>query len=238
MHGVILDRPLRLAFVGQSTFFEACVLDTGVDPRLRAALPRVPRGADAGRCSRRWRAFDPDVVVVFRPEIIPAGAFAGLRAATVGFLTEPLPRTGAGARASHEDLERRLWELGMSTRRTSTASSPSTRSSPRPPTRPAGLALAPDPGRRPLLPAGQRPGPDGAAAVRRALDEAPRDAADARPSTASTCCTSPSASTPRAWSASWTSTGWPSTCTTSPTRASRTASACTSRRATSCSASR
>jgi len=51
-------------------------------------------------------------VIVFRPELIPAGAFAGLRASTLGFLTEPLPRTGKGANASHEDLERRLWELG------------------------------------------------------------------------------------------------------------------------------
>ena len=53
------------------------------------------------------------MVVVFRPEIIPAGAFGGLRATTVGFLTEPLPRTGNGRGASHEDLERRLWELGQ-----------------------------------------------------------------------------------------------------------------------------
>jgi hypothetical protein len=51
--------------------------------------------------------------VVFRPEIIPAGAFAGLRAATLGFLTEPLPRTANGRGATHEDLERRLWDLGQ-----------------------------------------------------------------------------------------------------------------------------
>jgi hypothetical protein len=35
-----------------------------------------------------------------------------MRAAALGFLTEPLPRTGNGGGASHEDLERRLWELG------------------------------------------------------------------------------------------------------------------------------
>ena len=37
------DRPLRLAFVGQSTFFEACALDSGTSPRFDTALPRVPR---------------------------------------------------------------------------------------------------------------------------------------------------------------------------------------------------
>ncbi len=109
---MILERPLRLAFVGQSTFFEACVLAPGVDPRLEPRFHEFRQGGDADALMPRLRAFDPDVVIVFRPEIIPAGAFAGLRAATLGFLTEPLPRTGSAGGVSHEDLERRLWALG------------------------------------------------------------------------------------------------------------------------------
>jgi hypothetical protein len=47
----------------------------------------------------------PDVVFVWRPELIPAGAFAELDAVTVGYLTEPLPRPGS---APHPDLVTRL----------------------------------------------------------------------------------------------------------------------------------
>jgi hypothetical protein len=57
------------------------------------------------------RALDPDVVVVFRPEIVPPGAFDGLRALTLGFNTEPIPRTEA-ARA-HPDQLFRLSELAQ-----------------------------------------------------------------------------------------------------------------------------
>ena len=111
MHGVTLERPLRLAFVGQSTFFEACVLAPRVDPRLEPRFFEFRQAGDADALMPGLRAFDPDVVIVFRPEIIPAGAFADLRGATLGFLTEPLPRTGSAGGVSHEDLERRLWAL-------------------------------------------------------------------------------------------------------------------------------
>ena len=97
---------LRLAFVGQGTFFEACALmrDT---PRLETRFVEFREGAELGRLLGELHAWRPHVVLVFRPEIVPAGAFADLDAATLGFLTEPLPR-GAGA---HEDLEIRLAAL-------------------------------------------------------------------------------------------------------------------------------
>src|SRR3954447_6750584 len=98
---------LRLAFVGQRTFFEACALADG-STRLRTAFFEFRKGADAEHLMTELRAFAPHVVLVFRPEIIPAGLFAGLRAATLGWLTEPIPRTG---RRAHPDQERRLWEL-------------------------------------------------------------------------------------------------------------------------------
>jgi hypothetical protein len=101
-------RPLRLAFVGQSTFFEACALGDGVVPAIRTRFVEFRRDGDVEALLRDLRAFAPHVVVVFRPEIIPAGALASVRAPVVGFLTEPIPRAPGGA---HVDLERRMWEL-------------------------------------------------------------------------------------------------------------------------------
>jgi hypothetical protein len=101
-----LRSPLRVAFVGQSTFFEACALD-GERGGLRGTFVEYRAGGDSGALLAALAEIEPHVVVVFRPEIVPAGAFAGLAATTVGFLTEPIPRRAG----SHPDLERRLSEL-------------------------------------------------------------------------------------------------------------------------------
>jgi hypothetical protein len=99
--------PLRIAFVGQSVYFSQCALElpaAGLDPvflDFRAAAPPEPLLA-------RLEAHDPDVVLVFRPEIIPAGLFGALRALTIGYLTEPLPRSDG---VDHADLRTRLWWL-------------------------------------------------------------------------------------------------------------------------------
>ena len=108
--------------------------------RARSARPASPaffefrRDADARALRGDLRAFDPDVAIVFRPEIIPAGALHGLRARTVGFLTEPLPAAWT-ARPCTRTSSAGCGSCATSTRRTSTASSPSTRTSRRPPTR-------------------------------------------------------------------------------------------------------
>lgn len=100
-------QPLRVAFVGQSVYFRQCALELpaeGVEPAFldfRAAAPPEPL-LDA------LRALDPDVVLVFRPEIVPDGLFDTLRAVTVGYLTEPLPRVQG---AEHPDLKERMWWL-------------------------------------------------------------------------------------------------------------------------------
>jgi hypothetical protein len=100
--------PLRLAFVGQSTFFEACSMHER-SRRFQTTFIEFRGGADANAMVLRLQAFRPHVVVVFRPEIIPSGAFADVRAATLGFLTEPLPRTPG--RRAHPDLRRRRADL-------------------------------------------------------------------------------------------------------------------------------
>jgi hypothetical protein len=102
-------QPLRLAFVGQSTYFEACALD-GERPDVDTRFHEFRMGGDIEGLRSELDDFQPHVVAVFRPEIIPAGAFAGLNAATLGFLTEPILRQVGGG---HPDLERRLWELSQ-----------------------------------------------------------------------------------------------------------------------------
>jgi hypothetical protein len=97
----------RLAFVGQREYFAYCALEQpagGVEPAFfdhRSTAPIEP-------LRRALEAFAPDVVLVFRPELIPAGGFEGLDAVTIGYLTEPLPRVGNG---SHFDLDERLDHL-------------------------------------------------------------------------------------------------------------------------------
>jgi hypothetical protein len=98
---------LRVAFVGQATFFEACALtrDAG---GLTTCFVEFRQDGDAERMLATVRDWHPHVVLVFRPEIVPRGLFADLRAATLGFLTEPLPRAD-GRR--HRDLDLRLRAL-------------------------------------------------------------------------------------------------------------------------------
>lgn len=100
-------KPLRVAFVGQGVYFRQCAMDRtsrGVEPTFldfRAGAPPAPLLSEL-------QALDPDVILVFRPEIVPAGLFADVRAVTIGYLTEPLPRSN-GSR--HPDLDARMWWL-------------------------------------------------------------------------------------------------------------------------------
>ena len=91
--------PLRLAFVGQQTYFEACALAER-SARVRTTYVDFREGADPVAMRAALDRFAPHAVIVFRPEIVPAGTFAGLRALTIGFLTEPIPRE-AGDRTAH-----------------------------------------------------------------------------------------------------------------------------------------
>lgn len=96
--------PLRVAFVGQETYFRA----TSLTAPAAGLVPRFVEfraGGDADRMLEDLAAFRPDVVIAFRPEIFPAGLLHDLPAKTLGFLTEPLPRA---AGKSHPDLRSRL----------------------------------------------------------------------------------------------------------------------------------
>lgn len=96
--------PLRVAFVGQGVYFRQCVLEHPVDA-IEPAFIDFREGASANSLLASLADVDPDAILVFRPEIVPAGLFRDVRAVTVGYLTEPLPRKGG---TEHADLKERL----------------------------------------------------------------------------------------------------------------------------------
>ena len=98
--------PARIAFVGQETYFRAAAL-TSPTAEVLPRFIEFRAGSDPHPMLEAIESFAPDVVIVFRPEGIPAGFFVGLRVPTLGFLTEPLPR---GEDKPHPDLEVRLAE--------------------------------------------------------------------------------------------------------------------------------
>jgi hypothetical protein len=82
-----------VTFVGQRASFAGCALEDpaeGVEPAFVDLRPGVP--ADSLRSAVAATA--PDAVVAFRPELVPAGAFDGLDAVVIGWLTEPVPPPG------------------------------------------------------------------------------------------------------------------------------------------------
>jgi hypothetical protein len=102
--------PLRLTFVGQSTYFRSCALGQSC-PGIEPTFVDYRAGADPGAMLSALEGIDPDVVIAFRPEIFPAGTFSGLDAITLGYLTEPLPRQSVDGSDEHPDLTRRLGYL-------------------------------------------------------------------------------------------------------------------------------
>src|SRR3954451_1049417 len=84
---------LRIAFVGQSTYFRATSLDEQSE-RVRTTYVEFREARDLDDLFPPLRAPDPHVVIVFRPELIPPGLFHDQRLAALGFLPEPLSRQG------------------------------------------------------------------------------------------------------------------------------------------------
>src|SRR4051794_1457252 len=85
--------PLRIAFVGQSTYFRATSLDEQSD-RVRTTYVEFREGRAPDDLMSALRAPDPHGVIVSRPELTPTGLFPPQRFAAPGSLPEPLPRQG------------------------------------------------------------------------------------------------------------------------------------------------
>ncbi len=105
--------PVRVAFVGQRTYFEACSLSAPAGG-LQPIFVDFRGGAETAPMLDALRRFDPHAVVVFRPEILPPQTMDAIAAPVLGFLTEPLPRTATAtddAAAPHPNLTYNLAEL-------------------------------------------------------------------------------------------------------------------------------
>ena len=103
--------PVRVAFVGQRTYFEACSLNAPAGG-LQPMFIDFRGGAETAPMLDALRRFDPHAVVVFRPEILPPQTMDAVAAPVLGFLTEPLPRTGTGDDGPpHPNLAYNLAEL-------------------------------------------------------------------------------------------------------------------------------
>ena len=98
------DPPVRLAFVAQREYFESSTLEDAVEG-LEPAFFDFRFDAPVEPLVAALRAFAPDVVFVFRPEMLPHGALAGVDAVKVGYFTEPLHVPGG---PEHPDLDTRF----------------------------------------------------------------------------------------------------------------------------------
>jgi hypothetical protein len=98
----------RVAFVGQSTFFRACV-PPEQGGHLETTFIEFREGKDPAPMRAALDRFAPDAVVLFRPEVVPPGTLADVAVPVIGFLTEPVPRTLAAR--PHPDLAKRGRDL-------------------------------------------------------------------------------------------------------------------------------
>ena len=104
---------VSLAFVGQRAFFEIDSLEHPADGIVPSFID-FRHGADPRPLREQLDAIDPDVIFVWRPEIIPPGFLRDSRAKRIGYLTEPLPRPGDTD--PHADLTARLGYLELADR--------------------------------------------------------------------------------------------------------------------------
>jgi hypothetical protein len=100
---LIAKKRTRLLFVGQREYFASCALSTSVWAETNFVHFR--HETDQAYILQNISDFQPDVVICFRPEFIAHGLFQKVPAITVGFTSEPVPRSQFDR---HPDLQRRL----------------------------------------------------------------------------------------------------------------------------------
>lgn len=99
--------PLRIAFAGQRTYFEPSVMHDQAGDVMPAFFD-FRGGEEIAPLLDGLAAFQPDAIVIFRPQILPSGALAQLRVPVLGVITEPLPRPEF---EEHPELNFNLAEL-------------------------------------------------------------------------------------------------------------------------------
>jgi hypothetical protein len=101
---------VKACFVGQREYFEQCSLLSpagGIQP----SFVDHRGGADPAAVRVALDEIRPDVILVFRPETLPAGFLHGFEGLTLGFNTEPIPRDASGE--VHPEQAFRLSELAQ-----------------------------------------------------------------------------------------------------------------------------
>lgn len=100
----------RVAFVGQANYFQSVALSaptTAIEP----FLIEYRSGDDAAAMRSKLEQISPQLIIVFRPELVPSGTLTGLDAVRLGWFTEPIEIVEAeitdDATESRRDLARR-----------------------------------------------------------------------------------------------------------------------------------
>jgi hypothetical protein len=99
----IAGKRTRVLFVGQSEYFSSCALSKSI--WAETTFVHFRHETDQAYILQAICDFQPDVVICFRPEFIAHCLFQKVTALTVGFTTEPVPRSESDR---HPDLRRRL----------------------------------------------------------------------------------------------------------------------------------
>lgn len=79
----------KVAFIGQANYFDFVALSTPT-PAIDPIFINFAAGGAVDDLLDEIDQFDPDVVIVFGPQCIPAGALADVKAVRIGWFTEPI----------------------------------------------------------------------------------------------------------------------------------------------------
>lgn len=85
-------KKVRINFVGQSTYFQSCALSRETDD-VAPTFIDFRSGDDPEAFRQRLLSIPCDVLIAFKPEVIPAGLFTDVPGLKIGWFTEPLPRS-------------------------------------------------------------------------------------------------------------------------------------------------
>lgn len=85
------EKKIKIAFVGQRTYFESASLSTQTN-LIEPYFLDFRSGTDSSSLLARLFQLKPDVMIVFRPEIYPNSIFSEINALKIGWFTEPTIR--------------------------------------------------------------------------------------------------------------------------------------------------